>query len=155
MTSASRAAAVLVSLGLVALATADSPPFQTTKISLKGPIPNQKGFTTWAAKDTIIQQFTRHARQIHPLPRSSDGFTLGLSSVSAHLCYNKQCADFIVCLRSIQHCLPIAVTLSVNSSFVSNASFTVNSTDPRSSYNVHPYVENGNLVRRISLACWL
>ena len=60
MTSASRAAAVLVSLALVALAAADSPPFQTTKISLKGPITNQKGFTTWAAKDTIVQQFYRH-----------------------------------------------------------------------------------------------
>ena len=63
-------------------------------------------------------------------------------------------ADFLVHPRSIQHCLPIAVTLSVNSSFVSDASFTVNSTDLRSTYNVHPYVENGNLVRQCSLASW-
>ncbi len=61
MTAASRAFAVLVSLALVVFAAAESPPFQTTKISLKGPTPNQKGFITWAAKDTIVQQFYRHA----------------------------------------------------------------------------------------------
>ena len=67
MASANHAFAVLVSFVLVVSAAADSPPFQTTKISLKGPTPNQKGFTTWAAKDTIVQQFYRHG-QPHPLP---------------------------------------------------------------------------------------
>ena len=68
---------------------------------------------------------------------------------------HEQGADLVARPRSVQHCLPIAVTLSVNSSFVSDASFTVNSTDLRSTYNVHPYVENGNLVRHWSVACRL
>jgi hypothetical protein len=73
-----------------------------------------------------------------------------LALLSILLCH---CQRWFRDARSIQHCLPIAITLSVNASFTANASFTVNSTSLESSYNVQPYVENGNLVRRRLYGC--
>lgn len=50
---------------------------------------------------------------------------------------------------SIQHCLPIQLNLleNQNETVLDYALFSSNSTSLEGSYNIHPYVENGQLVR--------
>ena len=51
---------VLVSIVVASagLASAATPPFQASKLSVKSAV-NQKAFETWAVKGSIIDQFTR------------------------------------------------------------------------------------------------
>ena len=53
-------ALLLVSIAVsgAVFASAASPPFQASKLSVKSAV-NQKAFETWAVKGTIIEQFIR------------------------------------------------------------------------------------------------